>query len=196
MLRRIAANFGKCQLESTHATGSSNDILIADADSVRESFEEFRGGLGSGIVQDELEIVSYSGPHAPPNGSLWDRVLAESPTTRFLVIDEVGDPSHLPDEVNRLNQLGWTIYILVTELPLDEALRRAKYRAVYSGRYVPLDYISSVGNRPVLALEAALEASTVTGWGIFNTAVPRNVPPTILGGNGTFGKVGEPTPYW
>lgn len=179
MLRRIA-----------RAWAGSPEAAVLDADALRVRLPEYGDGRGSGVVQDETADVTY--------GPYYERLL-DGPATEhpFLVVDTVGDPVHLPATARRLRTAGWPVAALLTQLPIDEALARARARAVDDGRIVDEGYLRDRHGVPALGLRSLLDAGLLdAGWAVIDTSVPPGEPPRVLEGDGRFGINGETTPFW
>jgi predicted kinase len=155
-------------------------VCVRDADEVRVRLPEYAAGLGSHVVQTEASDVTY--------------VQAEhllSPATH-LVIDVVGDPGWVPDEMQHFRDQGFTIVALCAEAPLAIAEERAKRRALSTGRHVSPAYVRSAVGRPRATLDAALAvAALVSHWALVDTAdFSRRA--IVIDGDGRFGVTGRP----
>ncbi|MGY1855402.1 hypothetical protein [Modestobacter sp. SYSU DS0290] len=164
----------------THA-GYSSALPVSDADEVRGSLPEYARGLGSGVVQGETEVLTYGSPGYPPAGGLQDQVCGRSGA---VIVDVVGSDTYLPGVVRKLVDQGRTVYILMTECPVDVCVARAMKRAIQpEGRFVDPDLIRKKEGVPQAALTAALATGLVAGWGIVDTTQD---PAQLVGGDGTF----------
>lgn len=155
-------------------------VVVRDADDVRVRLPEYADGLGSHVVQLEVSDITY--------------VQAESrlSDTTHLIIDVVGDPAWVPDEMEQLRARGYTIVALCAEVPIAIAEERAKLRALSEGRHVPIGYLRGVAGRPREALDAALAISgLVTDWAVIDTDHP-SAQAIVLDGSGRFGAPGRP----
>ncbi|KQS67593.1 zeta toxin family protein [Modestobacter sp. Leaf380] len=158
---------------------------VSDADEVRTSFPEYASGLGSGVLQEETQVLTYGGFGYPVGGGLQERVEAIG---GIVVVDVVGSPSHLPEVVNRLASTGRDVFILMSECPVEICVSRAMDRAVKpGGRYVPLSVIRSKVGVPRAALVAALRTGSVAGWGVVDTS---GATARLVEGDGTFDCLG------
>jgi predicted ABC-type ATPase len=161
---------------------------VVDADQVRASFPEYADGLGSEILQVETAYVAH------------DRLLEEAHRQRAnIILDTVGDPDRTVKELRYLIKAGWSVWCLGASVDLRIALSRARRRALRDGRYVPLDYIKSVGERPVRAFDAVrLSPLPVTGHCLLDTSGSHGSVPVVLKSSNSalFGQVGQPVAVW
>lgn len=179
MLRRIASAWG----------GRPVDAAL-DADEVRIALPEYAKGVGSGVVQDETSELTYG----PLYGSILDGPAESHP---LLIVDTVGDPQYLPATAQRLLDAGWPVAVLLAEIPLAEALDRARSRALDNGRIVDETYLRSRDGVPAAGLAELRSKGLITGgWAAIDTSGPRHQAPKVLDGDGAFGATGAATPYW
>jgi hypothetical protein len=170
-------------LALAHA-GLQTPQAVSDADDVRVSLPEYAEGLGSGVLQEETQTLTYGSDGYPRGGALQDRVEALG---GVVVVDIVGSPQHLPRVVRRLAAAGRAVYLLMTECPLGVCITRAMRRALEpGGRYVPISVIEDKDGVPRAALKAALATGAVTGWGVVDTSL---WPARLIEGDGTFDSV-------
>lgn len=161
--------------------GHPSTLGVSDADEVRVSLPEYASGLGSGVVQGETEVLTYGTPGYPPQGGLQDRVCGRSGA---VIVDVVGSATYLPGVVRKLVDQGRTVYLLMTECPIDVCIARAMQRAVQpEGRLVGLEFIRTKEGVPQAALTAALATGLVSGWGVVDTT---QQPVQLVEGDGTF----------
>jgi hypothetical protein len=159
--------------------------FVIDADSVRAEIPEYAGGRGSGVVQLETADLTYSR-------------LAETAhrSGANLIFDMVGDPKYVVEDAQYLLAAKWAVVCLAATVDVGVAIERVKRRAVTTGRYVPIQFVRSVGDRPLRAYEA-LKASglDLVGCARFDTTPDGTGPPVVLDTDqpGLFGTVGSPT---
>jgi hypothetical protein len=193
ILRRIACRYAQNKLGSVGR-------FVHDPDAVRIRFPEYCDGLGSAVVQEELQRLCYDEPTDPlgdTGPSILGGTLETSPSP-VLVVDAVGSVVHGPEVVIRAREQGWSVYLLVTALPLAEAVRRAKLRALMTGRLVEPRFIERSAGRPEACLRACLETRDVQGYAIVDTSSPPDQTPIVIESDAVagFGRSGEPVAYW
>ena len=154
-------------------------VIVRDADAVRVRLPEFEHGLGSHVVQIETSDITY------------EQATTRLPSRTHLLVDIVGDPAWVPDEMAEFRAKGYAVAALVAEVPLELAVRRAKWRALGSGRHVPIAYLRGVADQPRKALDATLGVSGLLDhWAIVDTSGPP--PGLVVAGDGAFGAPGAP----
>ena len=152
----------------------ADSVVSRDADDVRERMPEYATGLGSEIVQDEVVDVVYD------EGSLRDLLRAP----HHVLIDVVGDPEWLPDEVELCLDAGRRVLLLCAEVSIELAVERVVRRAVEGGRYVSPAYVRSREGAPRQAIAACQERGLVIhGWAVFDTG--EGPPWRVLDGDGS-----------
>ena len=166
---------------ANHA-GLPAGAAVLDADLIRIALPEYRGGLGSSVLQPETATLTY-GPYR-------DRLLASAPSG--ILFDTVGDPYYLPREAQALSALGYAVHVLAASIDVDVAVDRVARRCIATGRFVGLEYLRSRAGAPEAAM-AALMASPVAlgGWGVWDTG---SVPARQTRGGGAFSLGGAPGP--
>lgn len=161
---------------------------VVDADQVRGAFPEYADGLGSEVLQVETAYVAH------------DRLLEEAHRRRAnIVLDTVGHPDRTVAELRYLIKAGWSVWCLGASVDLAIALARARRRALLDGRYVPLDYIRAVGDRPIRAFDAVRSCGLpFTGACLLDTSGPYGSIPVVLRSSHPelFGQAGEPVAVW
>ncbi|HWT94273.1 MAG TPA: zeta toxin family protein [Solirubrobacteraceae bacterium] len=176
VLKRIVENVLSSRGDGAYQT--------RDADDIRVRLPEYSGGLGSHVVQEEVVDVTYES--APALLTL----------THHVIIDVVGDPVWLPREIEFFASHGYEIVVLCTELPVDVAIRRAKLRALESGRHVSVAYLESCAGRPRVALAAARRGRIpLLLWAVVDTSAPDRLP-RIIEGDPSLGAPGDVVAHW
>jgi hypothetical protein len=189
-LRRIVTSY--CRQR-----GVSSPQSIADADELRVLFPEYEYGLGSEIVQDELQRLAYDDPLdrlGPCGPCLQERVFR---ATGLRIIDTIGNPRWTPRVVDSLAAAGAEVHVLVTEIDLEEALRRVKRRALTTGRVVAPAVVASKSGLPRKALDACLATGNVAAWAVLDTSMI-DVSPQVSASdvNETYGLPGSACRWW
>lgn len=167
---------------------SSTMSVILDADAVRAALPEYASGRGSEIVQTETALIT-------------DRTLRDQAyrARANLIIDTVGHPKRSLKEARYLLRSGWNVWCLCARLDVRVAVDRVRRRALESGRYVPLSYVRSVGDRPIQAFENMTSGRVpLAGAALFDTGQAKLGPPRVLKSSDPelFGEPGLPTTLW
>ena len=183
------------------AQGWGENICVCDADELRVRFPEYSDGPGSVIVQKELVRLAYddeTDPLADDCPCLQERMITAPPEGAVLVIDTVGSDEHCPPIVTHLVARGVQVHVLVTSLPVEEAVRRAKQRALETGRIVMPEVIAAAAGRPEAALRACIDTGALAGYALLDTSGPPDTPSPVLTTDerATYGRVAEPVAYW
>lgn len=194
VLRRVASAYARYHEGATTS-------LVCDPDLLRMRFPEYADGLGSQIVQDELSRLCYDEPAdllGPAGPSLLKGALHTSSASGLLVLDMVGSTEHTPRVVLDARRHGWTVHVLVSDLPVAEAVRRAKLRALAAGRLVEPAYIERSSGRPLRALRACVDTGGVQGYAVIDTSGPPGSVPLLSESDQqeTFGGRGARVEYW
>lgn len=151
-----------------HAGMEASEFVVSDADDLRVEFSEYADGKGSGVVQDECAELMYNRPidgsHVEPG---FQGVVLE--TGRTAIVDVIGHPVYLPALITRLKNQRRKIYVLQSECAVQECVRRAKVRALETGRLVPPELILAKAGVPEQALAAAIATNKLSGWAVVDT---------------------------
>lgn len=135
---KIADNFG---------------AIILDCDYAKRKFPEYQRSAvyGASALHEESSVVIFGG------GS--DAYATEPSVLQYaveqgynIVIPKIGDVKDKVVAFSRsLKDLDYTIHLVLVRLDREEATRRAFYRFIETGRYVPLQLIFDVyGNDPTI----------------------------------------------
>jgi hypothetical protein len=161
---------------------------VVDADAVRGLFPEYAEGLGSEVVQVETAFMTY--------GSVVHETYRRK---AHVVLDTIGDPDRSVREAEYLTETGWTVCCLCAQIDVETAVARAISRALSDGRYVPVDYIRSIDDRPQRAYSALKESGIpMIGLSLLDTDVSVGNAPVVVDSDNPdlFGRDGEPTTLW
>ncbi len=148
-------------------------VVVAEADAIREALHEYRGGLGSAVVQDEAFEVTY------------ERLIPEAIDRRCdLVYDTIGVHDSIRPTLDRLLAAGYEVHMIVATAPLDVCAARVRDRALSrDGRLVDPVAQASVAAAPQATLERLLaENVPLTGWAVIDTAQPDGLPRRLKSG--------------
>lgn len=183
-----------------HHHGHPGATGVCDPDELRVRFPEYGDGLGSLIVQDELVRLAYDDegdPLGEDGPCAQQRTLACCSTGTPQVVDTIGS-EHTPPIVTQVAENGGEVHVLVAHVPVEEAVRRTKERALETGRVVPPDLVARCGGRPERALEECLATGHVAAYVVLDTSGSGDEPPRVLETDAreTYGQAGGPVAYW
>lgn len=156
-----------------------------DPDAVRVRLPEFRDGLGSTVVQVEaVDVAAF----------LLQALLGRR---RTLFYDAVGDPLSTAGAVNRLAAAGYEVHLILVHADVETAVARVKRRALApGGRYVPLSYVRSIGNRPRTTFDLLRQQPRIAGWVALDGEAGRDEPPPVIEASPEWGASGKPVAFW
>jgi len=183
------------------AMSQPSTTTVCDADELRVQFPEYASGLGSLIVQKELVRLAYGDSNDPLGDAepcLLDRVLHATEPPSSLVVDTIGSEEHTPPIVRHLSDRGLDVHVLVTRVPVEQAVERAKERALATGRIVMPEVVRGAEGRPERALEACLGTGRVAAHVVVDTSDDLTQPPPVVAtdASDTYGPVSAPVAYW
>ena len=128
---------------------------ILDADTVKPWLDGFDDGYGAGYVQDESSLIMEMA---------FEKAIARGDN---VIIPKIGG-GRIVDLANRMKSAGYTVDLYYNEVSEETSIMRAASRFAEEGRYLSLNYLLTIRNKP---------KETFTKWaesGIFNYAEWRN----------------------
>lgn len=114
-----------------------HNARIIDSDIVREWLFGYEQGLGSGYVQEASASVA--------DAAFLQAALAGD----NMVIPRIGGPSVISEVAIPLRSAGYTVELLFNEVPERSSIMRAASRFARTGRYLSLQYLQSIGDKPL-----------------------------------------------
>lgn len=146
-------------LPASGKSGISNKIadnfgaIILDCDYAKRKFPEYEASAayGASALHEESSVVIFGGGNGPYAAE--PSVLQYAVEQGYnIVIPKIGDVADKVVAFARgLLELDYTIHLILVRLDREEATRRALYRFIETGRYVPLQLIFDVyGNDPTI----------------------------------------------
>ena len=128
---------------------------ILDADTVKPWLDGFDDGYGAGYVQDESSLIMEMA---------FEKAIARGDN---VIIPKIGG-GRIVDLANRMKSAGYTVDLYYNEVSEETSIMRAASRFAEEGRYLSLNYLLTIRNKP---------KETFTKWaesGIFDYAEWRN----------------------
>ncbi|MBR0444182.1 MAG: zeta toxin family protein, partial [Clostridia bacterium] len=108
---------------------------IIDSDVVKPWLDGFDDGYGAGYVQKESAKIA-------------DKALQMAIARgENVVIPRVGGKSVISDVVETLKEYGYTVNLYYNEVSEDSSIMRAASRFAEEGRFLSLDYLTTIGNK-------------------------------------------------
>lgn len=114
-----------------------HNARIIDSDIVKEWLSGYEQGLGSGYVQEASASVA--------DAAFLQAALAGD----NMVIPRIGGPSVIFEVAIPLRSAGYTVELLFNEVPERSSIMRAASRFARTGRYLSLQYLQSIGDKPL-----------------------------------------------
>ena len=115
-------------------TSNKYKARIIDSDTVKPWLEGYDNGFGAGYVQDaSAEVAEIAMQMAIERGE-------------NIVLPRVGGMSVIRQAID-LRKKGYTVELLYNEVTEDSSIMRAAARFARTGRYLSLDYLTSIGDK-------------------------------------------------
>jgi hypothetical protein len=154
--------------------------VVPDSDEAKHRIEEFQGGFNASGVHEESAIIA-------------NKLLLAKATARGLniVLPVVGKSQESVDHyIESLVSEGYTIELLINEVPATTSLKRAYNRFLKASRYVSFKYIASVGTAPSEVFHATKNRPEIAGYARYNSDTPEGSGPELLESGGTVLRLG------
>ena len=147
------------------------DAIIVDSDEFKKRLPEFANGAGANYLHEESSDMA---------NSLLEQVIDGGDNLVFPVVGKT--PKSLQEKITLLKQAGYDVHLGYMDLPMDEALLRATNRYILEGRLVNLEYIQSVGDRPLKNFNAIKNNPDITDYALYSNDVPFGEKPKLIEG--------------
>jgi N12 class adenine-specific DNA methylase len=110
---------------------------IIDSDTVKPWLEGYDGGYGANYVHGASVRVA-------------DEALIRSASLgENIIIPRIGGRSIISETVLPLRAVGYSVELCYNELPTEGSIMRAAARFVQTGRYLSLQYLNAIGEKPI-----------------------------------------------
>jgi len=142
---------------------------IIDADEAKKMMPEFQDGVGANAVHEESKFLSdVVQVHAIDEGI-------------NVVIPTVGSKvDKIEQLINKFKNNGYQVDLVGMNVSAVNARNRMVQRFITTGRYIPMDYIESVGENPMLVYNKLKEKGVADGYTqIDNNVGARDAKPVI-----------------
>jgi predicted kinase len=142
---------------------------IIDSDEAKKMMPEFDGGIGANAVHEESKFLS-------------DIVEAKAIDDGInVVIPRVGGKAESIEKlINKYKQNGYEIDLIGMDVSALNARNRAMERLIRTGRYVPLDYLESIGEKPMQVYDALKQKGVADGYTKIDNNVGLNEPKPVI----------------
>ncbi|MDU2184096.1 MAG: zeta toxin family protein, partial [Negativicoccus succinicivorans] len=137
------------------------DAIIVDSDEFKKRLPEFANGAGANYLHEESSDMA---------DELLTRVIKNGDNLVFPVVGKT--PKSLQEKITLLKQAGYDVHLGYMDLPMAKALQRATDRYILEGRLVNLEYIQSVGDRPLKNFNAIKNNPDITDYALYSNDVP------------------------
>lgn len=115
----------------------SKGAAILDSDEAKKFIPGFNGGIGANAVHDESSAMAKS------------QLKRLSETGVNIVIPKVGDKAAgIQELVGLLNSYGYSVEVINVRVSAENAATRSLGRFIKTGRFIPIDLMKRVGERP------------------------------------------------
>lgn len=114
-----------------------HNAALLDSDMIKEQLPEFNGGIGANAVQEESSMMAEK---------IRQNLMNEGYNFVYPIVGKT--LSSLESKINELKSMGYTVNLILNELPTEKTLLRALNRYVKTGRYLSPGYIRNVGLKP------------------------------------------------
>jgi len=134
------------------------NATIVDPDEAKKALQEFRGGIGANSVHHESKLLSEMVKKlAIKNGD-------------NLVIPTVGaDSAKLKYKIQALQNVGYKVSLILTELDADTALIRMNKRFLSKGRLINQDAAKAYKGKPEMSYKQLKKENIADGYGKIDT---------------------------
>lgn len=149
--------------------------LLIDTDEMKKLLPEHDGGRAAGTVHRESSIVAHE--------RMLDEAMDRGDNIVFPMIGK--SRQHVIGAAEEMTADGYTVHIVLNELPPLEAVRRSYTRFKRSDKYIPEAYIlDEVGNAPTSMYGEAVESGLFASHQRYTNDVPRGQNPRLLESGG------------
>lgn len=138
--------------------------IEVDSDLIKTGLPEFDKGLGANAVHEESKIAT-------------DRLLNAASKQGFNIVHPVigTKPEKVAKLIDDLRTKGYTINVRLVNVSPETSVERVIDRYAKSGRAVPLDYVQSIGDKPLKTYEALKTKEGVNAYTYIDNSGPEKV---------------------
>lgn len=162
-----------------------HNARIIDSDEAKKRLEpEYDGGYGANRVQDESAYITEQ--------LVFDGAVARGEN---IVIPKVGKSAEgILKIAQTLKNNGYIVDLHLNSLPMDKAISRGIGRFIGQGRYVPIEYMQSIGDRPTETYNAIKESGLFDSWEWKSNDVAKGEEPILIERGGVERHQGKDSP--
>lgn len=110
---------------------------IIDSDTVKPWLEGYDGGYGANYVHGASVRVAD------------EALIRAASLGENIIIPRIGGQSIISETVLPLRAVGYSVELCYNELPTEGSIMRAEARFVQTGRYLSLQYLNAIGEKPI-----------------------------------------------
>lgn len=110
---------------------------IIDSDTVKPWLEGYDGGYGANYVHGASVRVAD------------EALIRAASLGENIIIPRIGGRSIISETVLPLRAVGYSVELCYNELPTEGSIMRAAARFVQTGRYLSLQYLNAIGEKPI-----------------------------------------------
>lgn len=142
--------------------------VLVDSDEFKQAAPEFDNGLGAAQVHEESAVEAK-------------RLLDGLATTGANIVHPlIGSEKNVSGLGDLLEAAGYTVHHALVDLPPTKYIERASKRFLGTGRVISIDYLTSIGDRPIRSLDYAKRERRAMTYLHASSDVPYGQPFTII----------------
>ncbi len=146
------------------------EFTTINPDDVKEKLPEYRGWNGNYVHEESTDVANNQ--ILPAAIKARQNVIYDSTGTKFEKMAKI---------VAAFKRHGYAVHLVDVSVPVHVAVGRAWDRfAKPGGRYIPLEYIPQIGDKPHSTYERLKKLPGVRGWTKVSTDVAQGEHPVIM----------------
>ena len=142
---------------------------IIDPDEAKKLFPEFHKGVGANAVHEESKFMSEV---------LQAKALEEG--LNIAVPTVGGKADKIRNLIEKFKDNGYSVDLSVVDVNYTNSRNRMFMRFVNTGRYIPLDYIQSIGNKPLEVYNTLRREGVADGYTQIDNNGRANEPKPVI----------------
>lgn len=144
--------------------------LLIDSDEAKKRLPEFDDGYGSTAVHEESDVIV--------SGMVLPMAIRNGDNIALPLVGRSGDK--IASLASELRSHGYTVKVVMVDVPVAVAAKRAAKRYAKEGRLVDPDYVLSVGDKPKQTLRKLIDENLVNEAIHYDNNVEFGAPPTLI----------------
>jgi len=146
-----------------------HNAAIIDSDEAKKLFPEFSDGAGANAVHKESKVIAEV---------LQTKAIDQGMN---VVIPTVGSkPNVIAALINKFKANGFEVDLVGMDVSYLNARNRMLMRFVDTGRYIPLDYIQSIGNKPLEVYNTIKKEGIADGYTQIDNNGKKDQPKPVI----------------